>query len=138
MVRPGAFSRLGDVARGAGITRALIVSDRGILAAGYVDRARRLLEGSGIEVHSFHDFSENPDSGMVDAGRRAAASLPIDGLIRLGGGSSMDCAKGINFLLTNGGSMGDYRGYGKAATPLLPMIGVPTTAGTGSDAQSYA
>ena len=50
----------------------------------------------------------------------------------LGGGSSLDCAKGINFVLTNGGSMSDYRGYGKATRPMLPMIGVPTTAGTGA------
>jgi alcohol dehydrogenase len=58
--------------------------------------------------------------------------------VALGGGSSLDCAKGISFVLANGGSMADYRGYGKAAKPLLPMIGVPTTAGTGSEAQSYA
>src|SRR4029450_1982157 len=56
----------------------------------------------------------------------------------LGGGSSLDCAKGINFLLTNGGTIEHYRGYGKVGKPLLPMIGIPTTAGTGSEAQSYA
>ncbi len=56
----------------------------------------------------------------------------------LGGGSSLDCAKGINFVLTNGGTMRDYLGFGKAARAMLPSIGVPTTAGTGSDAQSYA
>ncbi|PYT08594.1 MAG: alcohol dehydrogenase, partial [Acidobacteria bacterium] len=56
----------------------------------------------------------------------------------LGGGSSMDSAKAINFLLTNGGVMRDYLGYGKARSPMLPMIGIPTTAGTGSEAQSYA
>jgi len=59
-------------------------------------------------------------------------------VIGLGGGSSLDCARGINFLLTNGGEMADYRGYGKARRPLLPAIAVPTTAGTGSEAQSYA
>jgi alcohol dehydrogenase len=56
----------------------------------------------------------------------------------LGGGSSLDCAKGINFLFTNGGAMRDYRGFGKASKPMLPGIGIPTTAGTGSEAQSYA
>jgi alcohol dehydrogenase len=75
---------------------------------------------------------------MVEAGRRFAEPLRVDSIVGLGGGSSLDWAKGINFLLTNGGSIGEYRGYGKAATPLLPMIAVPTTAGTGSEAQSYA
>ncbi len=67
---------------------------------------------------------------------RSAAN--IDFLVGLGGGSSMDCAKGANFLLTNGGRMHDYRGTGKARKPMLPMIAVPTTSGTGSEAQSFA
>jgi alcohol dehydrogenase len=75
---------------------------------------------------------------MVDAGTEFAANEKIDSIIGLGGGSSMDCAKGINFILTNGGQMLDYRGYGKATQPMLPMIAIPTTAGTGSEAQSYA
>jgi alcohol dehydrogenase len=75
---------------------------------------------------------------MVEAGRIAAAAARIDGLVALGGGSSLDCAKGINFVLTNGGSMRDYKGHGKASKPMLPSIGIPTTAGTGSEAQSYA
>ncbi len=61
-----------------------------------------------------------------------------DVIVVVGGGSPMDCAKGINFLLTNGGHMADYCGFGKAKRPMLPSIGVPTTAGTGSEAQSYA
>mgnify|MGYP003694183863 CR=1 FL=1 len=75
---------------------------------------------------------------MVEAGATFAAPLKIDSLIALGGGSSLDCAKGINCLLTNGGHMRDYHGYGKAHEPMLPMIGIPTTSGTGSEAQSYA
>ena len=137
-VGPGTLARLGEIARGLGMRRSLLVSDRGILAAGYVASARRGLEAAGVAVHTFHDFSENPDSDMVEAGRRAAAPLLVDGIIGLGGGSSLDCAKGINFVLTSGGSMADYHGYGKAPNPMLPMIGVPTTAGTGSEAQSYA
>jgi alcohol dehydrogenase len=75
---------------------------------------------------------------MVEAGRRVAAAAGIDSIVALGGGSSLDCAKGINFVLAGGGTMRDYRGYGKARGTLLPSIGVPTTAGTGSEAQSYA
>ena len=62
----------------------------------------------------------------------------IDFLVGLGGGSSMDTAKGCNFLLTNGGRMEDYWGVGKATRPMLPLIAIPTTAGTGSECQSFA
>jgi alcohol dehydrogenase len=139
----GAFERLGELALDLGFNRALLVADQGMVACGYVEEAVKLLEASGLEVFSFHDFGENPDTAMVEAGRAFAAPLDIDSIIALGGGSSLDCAKGINFTLTNGGSMRDYWGYAKAsskpgAKPMLPMIGVPTTAGTGSDAQSYA
>ena len=108
------------------------------MATGLVQRAAASLEGAGIAASVFHDFDANPDSAMVEAGRARAASLGIDSIVALGGGSSLDCAKGINFVLTNGGTMRDYRGFGKAARPMLPSIGVPTTAGTGSEAQSYA
>src|SRR5262249_43304050 len=74
----------------------------------------------------------------VGGGVRLAESLRIDLIVSVGGGSAMDCAKGINFLLTNGGHMADYKGFGKARKPMLPSIAVPTTAGTGSEAQSYA
>jgi alcohol dehydrogenase len=134
----GAFSRLGELARELGFTRALVVSDRGIVAAGLVERAAVALRAAGIQPFFFHDFDANPDTAMVEAGRAHAAASGVDSLIALGGGSSLDCAKGINFVLTNGGSMRDYWGVGKASQPMLPMIGVPTTAGTGSDAQSTA
>ena len=134
----GTLSRLGELSRELGFRRTLLVADAGVVQAGYVAAAIASLEAAGIAAVPFHDFGQNPDSAMVDAGRTFAAPLEIDSMIGLGGGSSLDCAKGINFLVTNGGTMGDYRGYGKARTPLLPMIGVPTTAGTGSEAQSYA
>jgi alcohol dehydrogenase len=135
---PGTVSRLGDVTRDLGASRALVVADAGIVAAGHVERAAALLSESGIDVCRFHDFGPNPDSRMVEVGREQASDAGVDAIVALGGGSSLDCAKGINFVLTNGGSMSDFRGYGKATRPMLPMIGVPTTAGTGSDAQSYA
>lgn len=131
-------NQLGKVAAELGFQRTLLVADPGLAAMGYAERAAGLLRAEGVVVIPFHDFAANPDTSMVERGRLFAASQRIDALIALGGGSSMDCAKGINFLLTNGGRMQDYWGYGKATQPLLPMIGVPTTAGTGSEAQSYA
>src|SRR4026209_1582411 len=134
----GAIQRLGELARELNFRRTLLVADHGLLASGHVDEAVGPLQKAGIEVIRFHDFEVNPDSRMVENGTAFVAPLNIDSIIGLGGGSSMDCAKGINFLLTNGGRMADYRGYGKTKKALLPMMAIPATAGTGSEAQSYA
>jgi alcohol dehydrogenase len=134
----GSFQQLGSLAKELSFQRTLVVADRGMIAAGYVERAAGLLRREQIAVFPFHDFQENPDTAMVEAGSEFARTRQIDSLVGLGGGSSLDCCKGINFLLTNGGKMRDYLGFGKAAKPMLPMIGVPTTSGTGSEAQSYA
>jgi alcohol dehydrogenase len=134
----GAINRLGELSGELNFHKTLLVADRGLVASGHVAEAVAPLREAGIEVVEFHDFDVNPDTRMIEAGRDFVAPLNIDSIIALGGGSSLDCAKGINFLLTNGGRMQDYHGYGKAVRPLLPMIGVPTTAGTGSEAQTYA
>lgn len=134
----GAVERLGHIARELRFAKPLLVADPGLLQAGHAERALRLLRAAGCDPVPFHDFDVNPDTAMIERGRAFAEPLGIDAIIGLGGGSSLDCAKGINFLLTNGGAMADYQGYGKASRPLLPMLAVPTTAGTGSDAQSYA
>lgn len=133
-----ALERLGELAVAEGFRRTLLVSDPGLMATPHVERALGILRASGIEVKTFSDFSENPDSLMIECGRACAAGAGVDSLVGFGGGSSMDAAKGVSFLLTNGGTMREYRGFGKTRSPLLPMIGVPTTAGTGSEAQSYA
>ena len=104
----GASSRLGTLARELGLRRTLVVADPGMIAAGYLAQATTALEAAGLTTSAFTDFGENPDSAMVEAGRRFAAPLAIDSIVGLGGGSSLDCAKGINFLLTNGGAMADY------------------------------
>ena len=135
---PGTIGELGTIARELGFRRTLLVADHGLVASGHVDEAVTPLQQAGVEIVRFHDFEVNPDTRMVQAGTAFVATQNIDSIIGLGGGSSMDCAKGINFLLTNGGRMADYRGYGKATKPMLPMIAIPTTAGTGSEAQTYA
>jgi alcohol dehydrogenase len=135
---PGTLDQLGTLAAELGFRRTLLVTDRGLVQAGHFAHAARLLQAAGISVAGFHDFAPNPDTRCIEAGRDAARAAEVDSLIGLGGGSSMDCAKAINFLVTNGGRMQDYAGYGKASRPMLPMIGIPTTTGTGSEAQSYA
>jgi alcohol dehydrogenase len=134
----GMLEQLGQLAREFGFTRTLLVSDPGLVRAGHLEHAHKFLDGAGIRVFDFSDFGPNPDANMVEAGRAYAAGKGVDSIVGLGGGSSLDCAKGINFVLTQGGAIGDFWGYGKALNPMLPMIGVPTTAGTGSEAQSYA
>jgi alcohol dehydrogenase len=93
---------------------------------------------AGLQVFTFDGVKENPTEREVDAGVVFARTHAVDCIAAVGGGSSMDCAKGINFILTNGGRMEDYKGLGKATKPMLPSVGVPTTSGTGSEAQSYA
>jgi len=132
------FNELAGLSHSLSFTRTLLVSDPGLQATGYPAQALAALAEAGIETSLFQDFSPNPDTDMVEAGRAFAAGRKIDSLVALGGGSSLDCAKGINFVLINGGNMRDYLGFGKASRPMLPMIAVPTTAGTGSEAQSYA
>ncbi len=131
---PRTFAQLGVIARELGFKRTLLVCDEGLVKAGYAKSASSMLQNA----FPFHAFGPNPDTAMVEAGRLFAEPLDIDSIVGLGGGSSMDCAKAINFVLTNGGNMKDYWGHGKAAKPMLPMIGIPTTTGTGSEAQSYA
>jgi alcohol dehydrogenase len=134
----GSLARLGEVARELGGTRVLLVTDPGLEQAGHPQRAAASLVGAGVEVFLFDAVEENPSNRHVEAAADFARPLGIDLIVGVGGGSAMDCAKGVNFLLTNGGSMADYRGFGKAKKPMLPSVGLPTTAGTGSEAQSYA
>lgn len=138
MFGAGSFSRLGTLATELGGQRVLVVTDPGLKKAGHCERAVQILEASGLNVSIFDSVPENPTTADVDHCVQFAKPANINLIIGLGGGSSMDCAKGANFLLTNGGRMQDYRGIGKASLPMLPMIAVPTTSGTGSEAQSFA
>lgn len=134
----GCVGRVGELARGLGVRHVLLVTDAGIVAAGHADRAQQALRAAGLRVTTFDKAKENPTTKCVDDCVAAAWAAGIDALIGLGGGSSMDTAKGCNFLLTNGGRMQDYRGVGKATKPMLPFIAIPTTAGTGSEMQCAA
>src|SRR5271163_3784968 len=104
----GDFARLGEVARELGATKCLLVADRGMVDRGYAQEATRTLKARRIEVIPFHDFEAGPAVALmapsIDAGAAFAAPLNVNLIVGLGGGSAMDCAKAINFVVTNGGS----------------------------------
>ena len=139
----GALAQLGELASevlalaGDG-RRVLLVSDPGIVAAGHVQRGVDSLTTAGLEVQLFDGAQENPTTDNIEQALVVAKEFKPDLLVGLGGGSSMDCAKGVNFVYSGGGTMRDYHGVGKATKPMLPMIAVPTTSGTGSEMQSFA
>ena len=133
------LDQLGNLTKELGGTRVLLVTDPGIIRVGIPERALNALKAASIDAFIFDGVAENPTSRHVADGVQFAKDPgKIDLLIGLGGGSAMDCAKGINFILTNGGRIEDYWGVDKATKPMLPSIGIPTTAGTGSEAQSFA
>ncbi|MDG1894655.1 MAG: iron-containing alcohol dehydrogenase [Fuerstiella sp.] len=134
----GSFSRLGEIAGEFGNGPVLLVTDPGLKQAGHEDTATASLQSRGLKVAVFDEVAPNPTTDDVDRCVEFAKGQGIQLIVGLGGGSSMDCAKGANFLLTNGGRMHDYKGVGKATRDMLPMIAVPTTSGTGSEAQSFA
>ncbi len=135
---PGKLETLGGEAKSLGASRALIVTDAGLARTGFVEAAVASLEAAGVSASVYDQVRENPTTEDVDRCVAFAGKAGIDLIVGLGGGSSLDTAKGCNFILTNGGRMHDYWGVGKASKPMLPFIAIPTTSGTGSECQSFA
>jgi len=130
--------RLGVLTAELGAARALVVTDHGLVGAGHVDRAEDFLRRAGIQFERFAEVHENPTDLDVEACTAFARDFKPDVIVGFGGGSSVDVAKGTNFLLSCGGKIQDYWGVGKATGDMLPLIAVPTTAGTGTETQSFA
>ena len=132
---PEAIARLGEIVRGLGVERPFLVTDKGVVSAGLAERA---LERIG-DAFVFDGVRANPDVELVGEASKLYREEGCDGLVALGGGSSMDTAKGVGVEVAHGGSILDYE-YGK--TPLTrripPLITVPTTAGTGSEVTLWA
>lgn len=134
----GSLEQLGALVAELRGRRVLLVTDPGIVRAGHVDRVERLLADRGLECSRFEGVVENPSESTVQACADFARERNADLIVGLGGGSSLDTAKGCNFLLADGGRMRDYWGIGKVRGRMLPLIAIPTTAGTGSECQSFA
>ena len=130
--------RVGELTSSLGAKKVLLVTDPGIVSAGHAGRVQMLLEAAGMAVTCFTQAQENPTTACVERCVQVARGAAIDTIVGLGGGSSMDTAKGCNFILTNGGHMKDYWGVGRATRPMLPLVAIPTTGGTGSECQSFA
>ena len=133
-----AVERVGEIVREFGAKKVLLVTDPGIAKAGHAEHVLKSLAADGVSAVVFDRVRENPTTRCVDDCLAVAKASGIEAIIGLGGGSSMDTAKGCNFLLTNGGQMRDYWGVGKATKPMLPLVAIPTTSGTGSECQSAA
>jgi choline dehydrogenase len=127
---PGAVSRLGELAADLGVRRPMLVTDSGVVAAGLADEALRLLDDAVL----FDGVRPNPDIALVDEAAGIYREQGCDGLVGLGGGSSIDTAKGVGVVVEHGGSILEYEYGGKPITKRIsPLIAVPTTSGTGSE-----
>ncbi|HWB01268.1 MAG TPA: iron-containing alcohol dehydrogenase [Pirellulales bacterium] len=129
----GATGELGDLAGELGLRRVMIVTDRTLVGAGIVDTVRDPLAGRGISLEVFDGGQPEPSIDLAEACIAAARAFKPDGLLGLGGGSNMDLAKIVATVLAHGGSVRDYLGDGRIPGPVLPLVCVPTTSGTGSE-----
>src|ERR1700736_1419614 len=131
--RLGAIRELGNEAGGLGIRRPPLVTEPGVKAAGLLDTALEALRGADCEPVIFDRVKANPGVELVDAGAAEYRAQGCDGLVAIGGGSSIDTAKGIGVVAVHEGSIVDYEwGHSPIANRIPPLIAVPTTAGTGS------
>jgi choline dehydrogenase len=131
----GAIARLGELIAELGVTRPMLVTDKGVVAAGLAETALAHLENAVL----FDEVRANPDIELVGRASAAFRDSGCDGLVALGGGSSMDTAKSAGVEVVHGGSIVEYEYGGTPITTRIPpLVAVPTTAGTGSEATLWA
>jgi alcohol dehydrogenase len=133
----GALDQVGPRTRGYG-RRALVVTDRGMVASGLVERVTGLLQAAGVESIVFSGVEPNPTVAQVEAALSTGAGHDVDVVVSVGGGSAHDCAKMVSLVAANGGHVRDYEGSDRAAGAGIPLIAVNTTAGTGADISRFA
>lgn len=133
----GAVDEIGEVVAGLGLARPLVVTDGFLVGTGAVDRMVANLEAAGLHPAVFADTVPDPTTASLDAGLRAVADHDADCVIGFGGGSPMDTAKALGLLSTAGGRMRDFKAPRINTGPALPVVAVPTTAGSGSEATQF-
>jgi alcohol dehydrogenase len=134
----GVAGQAGARAAGLGMHRVLLVTDPGVQAAGLTGPVRENLIAAGLEVVVFQQVEPNPRDTDCLAGADLAADVKADGFAAVGGGSAIDTAKCIALLRTNGGHPRDWEDFGALRNDPLPLLALPTTAGTGSEVSPSA
>jgi len=134
----GAISQVGESALRLGAKKIFIVSDEGVMKAGWVEKALSYLDQVGLEYEICHEITSNPKDNEVDNCAQRYMIADCDAVMGVGGGSAIDVAKAVAILATNGGKIQDYEGVNKITNPLPPMLMVPTTAGSGSEVSQFA
>ncbi|MFG2826940.1 iron-containing alcohol dehydrogenase family protein [Streptomyces sp. NPDC048434] len=134
---PGHIDRLPELITTTGRHRAFVVTDRGLRAAGVVERVLKILDSGGIEYAVHDEVAPNPSTGDVDAGARRARAFGPAAVVALGGGSVLDAAKGISLLVGNPDAVAADAGRLWEAADGLPLIAIPTTSGTGAETNGF-
>ena len=129
---------VGRYARNLGAARVFLVTDPGVLRAGWAEETVEALREERIEVTVFSGISPNPRDFEVMAGVEAYRRSDSDFIVTVGGGSAMDAAKGIGIVASNGGNILDYEGIDRVAVPMPPLLCIPTTCGTSADVSQFA
>lgn len=135
---PGAIKKVPELLKENNVSKVLIVSDRMLEKVGLIHKLTILLEEASLEWKCFLDVEPNPSTEIVEAAAEYYKACGADALVAIGGGSSMDVAKATAVLATCGGKIVDYEGSGKISGEMIPLIAIPTTAGTGSEATRTA
>lgn len=135
---PGALAELGHCAVRLGARRPFLVTDPGLIEAGWVDEAVAYLRQRGLQPTLWHDVTPNPKDHEIEAAFQRYADSGSDVIIGLGGGSCIDAAKGVAILSGNGGRILGYEGVDKVVRPIPPTVMVPSTSGTGADVSQFA
>jgi alcohol dehydrogenase len=130
--------RIGEIAGKLGVKKAQIVTDAGVAKSGVLDQVLAPLKDAGVATAIFDEVEPNPTVQTVDKAAERFAREGCDGVIALGGGSSLDAGKSVGVLATNPGGTSDYLGMDKVNKPCAPVICVPTTAGTAAEITDVA
>ena len=128
-----ALASIGDCLAKLDIRNPLIVTDPFMAQSGKIDALTDLLDEAGLHYRVFSDTVPEPTTDVIEAGVSLLGQADYDGLIAFGGGSPIDTAKAINILSAGGGQMSDYKVPAQPNMPVMPLVAIPTTAGTGSE-----